>query len=227
MPVRVLMVCLGNICRSPLAEGILAGMADPAACEVDSAGTAGYHVGKPPDQRSVRVAAAYGIDISRQRCRQFEVADFDRFDYIFAMDRENLDQIRRMARNRIELKVSAVVGSREIRELRSLVDEVYMDPAIEEYVVSLVDASRHADERGLAIGSLIRYGASPRATIYLTLAAKAHAILQGRGYVTPLDVKSMAPDVLRHRIIVSYEAEAEGKSSDELVEEILDNVEVP
>lgn len=110
MPVRVLMVCLGNICRSPLAEGILAGMADPAACEVDSAGTAGYHVGKPPDQRSVRVAAAYGIDISRQRCRQFEVADFDRFDYIFAMDRENLDQIRRMARNRDDLaKVSLLL----------------------------------------------------------------------------------------------------------------------
>jgi MoxR-like ATPase len=138
-----------------------------------------------------------------------------------------LEILRRMARNRVELDISPVIGPGEIRELRALVDEVYMDPAIEEYIVSLVQASRFPGERGLSIGPLIRYGASPRATIYLTLTAKAHAILQGRGYATPLDVKAMAPDVLRHRIIVSYEGEAEGKSSDDLITEILDNVEVP
>ncbi len=99
MPVRVLMVCLGNICRSPLAEGILAHLTDPATCVVDSAGTAGYHVGNPPDRRSIEVAAAHGIDISQQRCRQFVPADFDRFDYIFAMDRENLTNVRRLARS--------------------------------------------------------------------------------------------------------------------------------
>jgi MoxR-like ATPase len=140
---------------------------------------------------------------------------------------QELEILRRMAKNRVELDISAVVSPEEIRELRALVDEVYMDPTIEEYIVSLVDASRYPADHGLSIENLIRYGASPRATIYLTLTAKAHAILQGRGYVTPLDVKLMAPDVLRHRIIISYEAEAEGKCSDDLIEEILDNVEVP
>ncbi len=104
------MVCLGNICRSPLAEGILAHITDPACCVVDSAGTAGYHIGNPPDPRSIEVAAAHGIDISRQRCRQFVRADFDRFDYIFAMDRENLANIRRLARSADELqKVSLLL----------------------------------------------------------------------------------------------------------------------
>ena len=79
----------------------------------------------------------------------------------------------------------------------------------------------------LNIGDLIRYGASPRATIFLAQAAKAGALLAGRGYVTPQDVKSIAPDILRHRVIVTYEAEAEEKTSDDLVQQILDNVEVP
>lgn len=109
MPVRVLMVCLGNICRSPLAEGILAHLTDPATCAVDSAGTAGYHVGHPPDPRSIEVAATHGIDISRQRCRRFEPTDFERFDYIFAMDRENLANIRRLARNRDEIQKASLL----------------------------------------------------------------------------------------------------------------------
>ena len=158
-------------------------------------------------------------------------AQTDRFmlklDVTYPPRNQELEILRRMAKTRVELEISPVMGPEEIRELRALVDEVYMDPTIEEYIVRLVDSSRHPADHGLSIGNLIRYGASPRATIYLTLTAKAHAILQGRGYVTPLDVKSMAPDVLRHRIIISYEAEAEGKSSDNLIEEILDNVEVP
>ncbi len=104
MPVRVLMVCLGNICRSPLAEGILASKADPGHLLVDSAGTAGYHVGNPPDPRSVEVAASHGIDISQQRCRRFSSTDFDRFDYIFAMDRENLLYLQELARSEADLK---------------------------------------------------------------------------------------------------------------------------
>jgi protein-tyrosine phosphatase len=104
MQVRVLMVCLGNICRSPLAEGILASKTDPARVQVDSAGTAGYHVGNPPDPRSVAVAALHGIDISTQRCRKFRVSDFDEFDYIFAMDRENLQHLSQMARNAADRK---------------------------------------------------------------------------------------------------------------------------
>ena len=98
MPVRILMVCLGNICRSPLAEGILDTMTGQGVF-VDSAGTAGYHIGNPPDPRSVAVARKNGIDISSQRCRQFRTRDFDDFDYIFAMDRENLANLKRMARH--------------------------------------------------------------------------------------------------------------------------------
>lgn len=103
MQVRVLMVCLGNICRSPLAEGILDAMTGDNVF-VDSAGTAGYHVGSPPDPRSVAVARKNGLDISAQRCRQFRTEDFDDFDYIFAMDRENLANIQRMARQEKDLE---------------------------------------------------------------------------------------------------------------------------
>jgi MoxR-like ATPase len=140
---------------------------------------------------------------------------------------QELEILRRMAKNSLDLTVSAVMGPSDIRSLRTLVDEVYMDPKIEEYIVNLVHASRHPENWNLPIIELIEYGASPRATIYLTLASKAHAILQGRRYVTPFDVKSMATDVLRHRIIISYEAEAEGKSSEDLIAKILESVEVP
>ena len=140
---------------------------------------------------------------------------------------QELEILRRMAKNSLNLDVSAVMSPSDIRELRTLVDNVYMDSKIEEYIVNLVHASRHPENWNLPIIELIEYGASPRATIYLTLTSKAHAILQGRGYVTPFDVKSMAMDVLRHRIIISYEAEAEGKSPEDLIAQILENVEVP
>ena len=140
---------------------------------------------------------------------------------------QELEILRRMAKNKLDLVVSSVMSPSDIGELRALVDEVYMDPAIEEYIVNLVHASREPENWNLPIKELIEYGASPRASIYLTLTSKAHAILQGRGYVTPFDVKSMAMDVLRHRIIISYEAEAEGKSSEDLIAQILENVEVP
>lgn len=104
MPVRILMVCLGNICRSPLAEGILSSKTNSTDIFVDSAGTAGYHVGNPPDPRSVEVAASHGIDISRQRCRRFSQSDFDEFDYIFAMDRENLLHLQDLSRSEADLK---------------------------------------------------------------------------------------------------------------------------
>lgn len=110
MPVRVLMVCLGNICRSPLAEGILSSKIDTADIYVDSAGTAGYHVGNPPDPRSIEVAASHGIDISGQRCRRFSRADFEEFDYIFAMDRENLLHLQDLAGSQEDLaKVSLLL----------------------------------------------------------------------------------------------------------------------
>lgn len=91
------MVCLGNICRSPLAEGILASKVDPDHVFVDSAGTGGYHIGKPPDRRSIAVARKYGLGISHQRCRQFSKADFAAFDLIYVMDRSNFSNVARLA----------------------------------------------------------------------------------------------------------------------------------
>ncbi|WP_114903692.1 low molecular weight protein-tyrosine-phosphatase [Kordia sp. SMS9] len=97
MKTKILMVCLGNICRSPLAEGILASKLDPTKFEVDSAGTAGYHVGALPDKRSIAIAKQYGLDITYQRSRKFVKSDFQTFDYIFAMDQSNYDNILALA----------------------------------------------------------------------------------------------------------------------------------
>ncbi|GGW42985.1 low molecular weight protein-tyrosine-phosphatase [Arenibacter certesii] len=102
MSTKVLMVCLGNICRSPLAEGILKEKVDLDNIYVDSAGTANYHIGKQPDPRSIAVAKKHGIDISGQRCRQFTKEDFKHFDYIYAMDKDNYNNIMALANNSIE-----------------------------------------------------------------------------------------------------------------------------
>ena len=106
-------------------------------------------------------------------------------------------------------------------------DEIFMDDKIEEYIVDLIEATRNPESYKLKIRDLIRYGASPRATIFLTMAARANALMEGRGYVTPQDVKTIAPDVLRHRVILTYEAEAEEKTSEDIIDEILANVPVP
>ncbi|WP_160127457.1 low molecular weight protein-tyrosine-phosphatase [Kordia antarctica] len=97
MKTKILMVCLGNICRSPLAEGILASKLNAAKFEVDSAGTAGYHVGELPDRRSIATAKQYGIDITNQRSRKFIKNDFQKFDYIFAMDQSNYSNMVSLA----------------------------------------------------------------------------------------------------------------------------------
>ena len=135
--------------------------------------------------------------------------------------------LRRMARSAPTTDVDPVLEPSEIARLRALADEIYMDEKIEHYIVSLVLATRDPQEVGLDIAGLIQYGASPRATIFLTMAARAHALLQGRGYVTPQDVKSIGMDVLRHRVIISYEAEAEEKTSEDIVQQIFDTVPVP
>ena len=110
--------------------------------------------------------------------------------------------------------------------MRSLVKNIFADEKVEEYIVDIVHATR--DPSSLKIDkALIEHGASPRATIYLSLASKAYSLLHGRGYVTPQDVKNIAPDVLRHRLILSYEAEAEERTSDQLVADILDAIPVP
>ncbi len=135
--------------------------------------------------------------------------------------------LKRMAKSAPELSVDPVIEPSDILRLRALTDEIYMDEKVEDYIVDVVQATRTPERYGLDVGSLIQYGASPRATIYLTMAAKAHALLQGRGYVTPQDVKAIGMDVLRHRVIITYEAEAEEKTSEDVVAAIFDNVAVP
>ena len=99
MPVKVLMVCLGNICRSPLAEGILQTKLPKSKYIVDSAGTANYHIGKAPDQRSVLTAKKFGVDISQQKCRQITASDFETYDYIYVMDHSNYKNVLAIAPN--------------------------------------------------------------------------------------------------------------------------------
>ncbi len=158
-------------------------------------------------------------------------AQVDRFMLKLKIDyptREEERQILdRMATTRQPAAATPVVGTHEILGARALVDQIYLDDKIKEYIVDLVFATRDPAAYKLDLKPLVEYGASPRATLYLTLAAKAHAFLQGRGYVTPQDVKSIGPDVLRHRIIVTYEAEAEEIDADEIVRRIFDGVPVP
>ncbi len=123
--------------------------------------------------------------------------------------------------------VDAVITPEEILRVRGLVDEIYMDDKIKEYIVDIVHATREPGEYKLDLENLIDYGASPRATLALTLASRANACLEGRPYVTPQDVKSVAMDILRHRVILTYEAEAEELSSEDVIQTILDGVKVP
>ncbi len=135
--------------------------------------------------------------------------------------------VERMAVSKPDLEVKPVIAPSDVIRMRALTDEIFMDDKIKEYIVNLVMATRNPAEYKLDIASLIRYGASPRATIFLTMASKAHALINGRGYVTPQDVKSIAMDVLRHRVIVTYEAEAEETTSEAIIERILQTVDVP
>jgi MoxR-like ATPase len=123
--------------------------------------------------------------------------------------------------------INRVVDAGDILESRRAVAMVYVDQRIKEYVVNLVLATRQPKEYGLDIGPLLEFGASPRATIFLIGAAQAHAFIRGRGYVTPEDIKAIGPDVLRHRVILSYEAEAEDVSAEDIVRRVFDAVPVP
>ena len=141
---------------------------------------------------------------------------------------EEIKILRRMAVTNAQFKVAPVVTPQDIVRVRGVVDEIYMDEKIERYIVDIVEATRHPENYKLTeLKGLIQYGASPRATINLALAAKAYAFLQGRGYVTPQDIKTIGMDVLRHRVIVSYEAEAEEKTPEDIIKRIFDEVEVP
>ncbi|MCX7702193.1 MAG: MoxR family ATPase [Gemmataceae bacterium] len=140
---------------------------------------------------------------------------------------EELLILDRMGRISPDLTVQPMLGPGDIDELRRTVDQVYVDEKINAYIVDLVRATRSPSEYGLDLDGLIQYGASPRATIFLKRSAKALALLQGRCYVTPQDVKAMAPDVLRHRVLVTYEAEAEELDSDAIISRILLRLPVP
>ena len=121
---KILMVCLGNICRSPLAEGILKSKLPLESFSIDSAGTSNFHIGEQPDNRSIVVAKTHGIDITEQRGRQFVISDFDNFDYIFAMDKSNYQNILKLSRNKDDsTKVNLILN-----ELENVVSSNVPDP---------------------------------------------------------------------------------------------------
>ena len=124
-------------------------------------------------------------------------------------------------------RAQPVVQLEDIRRARGIVETVYVDDRVKDYIVALVHATRNPKEAGLDLGGLIRFGASPRATIFLLRAARAHAFIHRRGYVTPEDVKAIGLDVLRHRVALTYEAEAEEIRSEDVVRQVFDAVEVP
>ncbi len=126
-----------------------------------------------------------------------------------------------------EPRVSRIIQPAELLRAREVVRSIYVDDRVRDYVVNLVHATREPKAYGLDMAELIRYGASPRATIYLLVAGRAHAFLRHRGFVTPEDIKAVGPDVLRHRVILSYEAEAEEVTSEEVIRRIFDTIEVP
>jgi len=159
-------------------------------------------------------------------------AQVDRFMLKLNVTYPNMEEehriLKEMSFTDKDIKVNAVISPDDIIRARKVVNEIYMDEKIEKYILQIVFATREPQKYKLdELAELIQYGASPRASIYLTLASKAYAFIQGRGYVTPHDVKSIGPDVLRHRVIVSYEAEAEEKTSEDIITRIFDEIEVP
>jgi MoxR-like ATPase len=158
-------------------------------------------------------------------------AQIDRFMLKLSVgypDREEEIQIMRRVATGPEVEVTAVVEPEEILGARNAVEMIYLDHQVEQYIVDLVMATRDPESYGLTeLPDLIAYGASPRASIYLAKTARSHAFLQRRGYVTPDDVRAMAMNVLRHRVLLTYEAEAEEVTSEDVVTQILNNVEVP
>jgi len=133
----------------------------------------------------------------------------------------------RMATTELDLAVTPVVTAEDIINARRVVNTIYVDDKVKDYIVDMVLATRDPKAHGVDLNGYIQNGASPRATINLTVAARASAFLQGRGYVTPQDVKDLALDVLRHRVMVSYEAEAENITAEDIIQKILDTLPVP
>ncbi|MEM1007743.1 MAG: MoxR family ATPase, partial [Myxococcota bacterium] len=157
-------------------------------------------------------------------------AQVDRFMLKLVVDYPNKEEektiMRRVAREELP-ELQAVVKPEEILAARMLLNDIRIEDRLEDYIVDLIVATRDPEQYDLKVKNYIQYGASPRASIFLHKAARAMAFLRGRSYVTPQDVKSVAPDVLRHRVLLSYEAEAEELTPDDILRELLEQIEVP
>jgi len=140
-----------------------------------------------------------------------------------AEEKEIVKRVTSETRNEIQ----AVTEPSDIIEIQKLVNRIYVDEKLQDYILEIIFATREPKVFGIDIEELIQYGASPRASIYLNQAVKAYAFLQGRGYVVPQDIKTVGLDILRHRVILSYEAEAEDLTSDDIINKIFENIEVP
>lgn len=169
--------------------------------------------------------------IDQEGTYQLPEAQLDRFLFKVIVDYPSVEEERvvldRMATSAPKLKVRAMVDPKTVIASRELVNYIYVDDGVKDYIVRLIHATRFPGEIEPALQPLVRAGASPRGTINLTLAAKAAAFLKGRGYVVPQDVKELVYDVLRHRILLSYEAEAEEITSEQILATILEGLPVP
>jgi len=157
-------------------------------------------------------------------------AQIDRFMFKILIDYPTKDDEIEIIERFTEGKkhpVSKLLSSKQVLEVQKFNQKIYADKKVKEYVAEIIDATRHPKEYGLDIDEYIEYGASPRASLWMILASKAHAMMNGRGYVKPEDIKAVAHDVLRHRILLTYEAEAEQKTSDEMITKILEKIKVP
>ncbi len=157
-------------------------------------------------------------------------AQVDRFMFKLVIDypdRAEEKEIMKRVGFETEKQVKRIIDPAGIDEISKLIQSIYVDEKLKDYIVDIIFATRNPKEYNMDMGDYIRFGASPRATIFLSLAARAYAFLRGRAYVTPQDIKSVAPYVLRHRIILSYEAEAEDMTTEEIISHIFDSVKVP
>jgi MoxR-like ATPase len=157
-------------------------------------------------------------------------AQIDRFMLKYRLGYPSKDDERRIMNRftrKTDITLNAVMSGEQILALRAILDQVYCDEKVGDYILDIVQATRKPADYKLDIGHYIHYGASPRASIYLNMAARANALLHGRAYATPQDIKEIAYDVLRHRIILTYEAEAEEQTSEDIIAKILNEIPVP
>ena len=157
-------------------------------------------------------------------------AQVDRFTFKLIIEYPKKDEEKRIIRRNtqgIDIKIKTILNSKELIKMQEFNRKIYVDEKIEEYVACIVDATRHPKDYDLNLEELIDYGASPRASIWLILTGKSHALLNGRGYVIPEDIKAIAHEVLRHRIILTYEAEAEEITTDKIINDILSKIKTP